>query len=476
MGPINLDKLINAISCHEHVVWKGGGGLEVSTSPSPYIPPKFRIKSTTAQGTTVAEKLAVEVIFVQAPAAVGKSITAKHISSLTNAPVLDLAITRVASSSLEGLIVSEALYNGIPNPTQSINDFHDGKSPVIVDALDEGQMVSTIGPFEAFLETTAKLILANRDVRNKPKVVFFGRPEATVFSDTAVQYEELEQEVLEHDRIQICIIELDFFTQEDATKLIKAYAEVAMEGSKNLLTILAQKQSPYDELIKWYFRRIEGALSIEKDGLWDDLIGKSFSGYAPVLSAIGRLLSKIRNPISTINDLEKEQQGRENAWSVIERVMQYILEREQDKVTQPLKDRFGYALDSDVLKKAYDPFEQLAYLAQLLQGIRSENVEPTNQVRFPVPQHTQVYNENIRIFCSDHAFMTPEGAANDIFESFILTHAVHSHLLQDSSVESRLEDLSKYPFLWRCFRRHINEEGPDSRRKVCWIYFAIILE
>ena len=446
MGPITLQRLIDAIFRNDQVTWDPNGWLAVSSAPSPYMPPKFRFHSTSATGTTAEDKLSVEVIFVQAPAAVGKTITARHISSLVNAPILDLATIGLGGASPDGAIGRFALYGGVRDRNRAIDEFLGGKLPIIIDALDEGQMINPVG-FESFLESTAELLMDDRAVKNKPKVVFFGRPEATDLSDIAVQ-------IAGNENITSCVIELDFFTEEDAASLIKQYAIYSLNDSEKLghdergarINLLSNNGSNYDDLIALYFKRIESALQMQDGELWRTVVGKAFAGYAPVLSAIGKLLAELDRPHIAINDLQ--QAGTESAWAVIESVIQYILKREQDKVVAPLKKRFGNLLDESALKNAYGPQEQLAYLAQTLQG---RSITPTGAVRFLVPLHNQVYIENVRNFCSDHAFMRKGSAANDVFESFILANAITAGLLSEDAGRPRLEYLSRSPFLWRCF-------------------------
>ena len=450
MGPVKLNKLISAISENRIVEWDNGSLLTASSSPSPYVRPKFRILHSSASGATSAEKLAVEVIFVQAPAAVGKSITAKHLSSSLNAPILDLATVGIGGASLDGLLGRSAHYDGRRDRTRAVDDFHNGDLPVIVDALDEGQMVSGQTAFEAFLESTAELVLENRAIKDRPKIVFFGRPEATDLSDAAVQ-------IAGDEDITSCVVDLEFFSNIEAIQLIKAYATTAIEEmTETKGEISSRRTSAYDDLIKWYFKRIEDALQIPEGKLWEDSIGKPFAGYAPVLAAIGRLLAEIEQPHVAINELQKD--GRETAWSVIEQVMQYILERERNKVVEPLVSRFGNSLDETALARAYDPYEQLAYLAQLLQG---QTITSTGNAQFSMPLHNQTYIENVRNFCGDHPFIRRGVAANDVFESFILTNAIDSSILFGEVAWGRLEYLSRHPFLWRCFWHH--EQMTEAR-------------
>lgn len=451
MAPIKLDHLISAITRNITVQWEDPG-LKALLEPSPYVPPKFTIQTTDALGQTAANKLAVEVIFVQAPAAVGKSITAAHISSCTNAPVLDLATFGIGGASLDGLLTRSAHYDGLRKRDHAIEEFHSGNLPIIIDALDEGQMSVGQSAFEAFLNSTADLILDERHTTNKPKIIFFGRPEAADLADLAVK-------ITGNQTIKSCVVDLEFFSQDEATTLIKAYAIKAMEDANYTSRIesINRPNSPYDDLIDWYFESIERALPISKGELWQDKTGKTFAGYAPVLSAIGRLLAEIEQPHVAVNTLKKD--GQNSAWEVIQDVMQYILEREQIKVKNPLtksiKESLSSGRDEEAWERVYDPQEQLAYLAQLVQ---KQPLTATGNVEFVSPAHNQEYIEKVRNFYGDHAFVRDGVAANDVFESLILSNAMRNGLLQGTS---HVERVSRYPFLWRCFQ-HLESDRSQS--------------
>ncbi len=464
MGPLKLDRLIRAIENNSKVKW-AGSDLLVPQKPSPYIPPKFRIISSNGLGSKTEEKLSVEVIIIQAPAAVGKSVTARHISSLRNTPVLDLAVTAVGANSLRGSILGEAEFSGKLDPTKALGYFHNGQLPVIVDALDESLMVSGSNSFESFLQSTAELILSDRSVVDKPKIVFFGRPEAASDSDTWVA-------LVGENQITTCVIELEFFEKSEAVSLIKAYAEqtILLDETKSesekrkriaeLRQNRSSQNSPIDDLILQYFDQLESALKISsagsniasKETLWTNPVGKAFAGYAPVLSSIGRLLAAIKNPANAIQELNRSD-GK-SAWSVIESVMQYILVRERDKVVEPLQKAYGEALEAEVLKVAYEPREQLTHLAQHLQG---KTISDTGRVRFPIADHNNEYISNVRTFVREHPFVRNREAVNDVFASVIIANAIRFELLEEEFSQLTLASLSRYPFLWRCFWHQMTE-------------------
>ena len=130
--------------------------LHVAVSPEPYVAPTFRV----VEGCFPAE-----VIFIKAPAAVGKSVTAQYLSAKRNAPLLNLAEVAVAAASFRGLLTDWAI--------SAEDAFHKGQLPIIVDALDEGRLWSGENSFTAFLEGTVKFLTrSNRAIANPTKLIF----------------------------------------------------------------------------------------------------------------------------------------------------------------------------------------------------------------------------------------------------------------------------------------------------------------
>src|ERR1700674_2677863 len=99
MTEVTLDALMAALSRPAHFP-KSSEGLHllVAAAPIPFVAPKFEI----LKGTE--EALKAEVIFVEASAAIGKSIIAKFISADLGASILDLSKVLVATGSFKTLL------------------------------------------------------------------------------------------------------------------------------------------------------------------------------------------------------------------------------------------------------------------------------------------------------------------------------------------------------------------------------------
>ena len=409
--------------------------LHVAVSPEPYVAPTFRV----VEGCFPAE-----VIFIKAPAAVGKSVTAQYLSAKRNAPLLNLAEVAVAAASFRGLLTDWAI--------SAEDAFHKGQLPIIVDALDEGRLWSGENSFTAFLEGTVKFLTrSNRAIANPTKLILLGREESAEFSQLAVNMED--------ENVTTCTLQLDFFAQDEAFQLIGLYAEkelrrlcateqISISDYDRRSTLLSGR--PMRDLKFAFFRAIESALGIEPDHLWDEERGRTFAGYAPVLASIGTLLAEVENPLLITNRLREA--ATPEAWDIIITVIQEILEREKKKLTNKLQGMEA------IPENAYDQHEQLAYLTQLLGG--QERIVFTGRVKFNSDHDTSKYLDKVSQFSREHPFIRSGKMANEVLGSIALAYAVCEGIdIHEDSYLSLLRELSDGPFLWRSVRRDMLSQG-----------------
>ena len=95
---------------------KPGARLTIAPKPEPFVAPTLNSSEIDPESL-----FSVEVIFVNASAAVGKSWMAAFLSSSRNIPLLNLANVRVSTNSLVGLL--QADFSGSDDPIQA---FHEG--------------------------------------------------------------------------------------------------------------------------------------------------------------------------------------------------------------------------------------------------------------------------------------------------------------------------------------------------------------
>ncbi|HEV8016905.1 MAG TPA: hypothetical protein VGP48_15305 [Stellaceae bacterium] len=234
MSEATLDTLAAALSRPVHRPKSGvGSHLFIADKPSPFVAPKFNILEDTP------EPLNREVIFVEASAAVGKSTIAKFMSATLGLAVLDLSKVPVATGSFKTLL--QELED--PNKSDPLIAFHAGNCPIIIDALDEGRLLSGDTGIESFLETTAQFVQSDRTNATKSKLIFFGRFESIEIARTLIE--------LAAPEISRATVQVGFFDKGTAWELIQAYAALTAKSSPD--SIYLGHEEAAKQVISAYF-------------------------------------------------------------------------------------------------------------------------------------------------------------------------------------------------------------------------------
>jgi len=418
MTEFPLETLLAALRRPTHAPANEKSRLVVSDRPSPFVAPKLEMEGIDA--------IATEVIFVEASAAVGKSTIAKYLSSELGIPILDLSKIPVSTGSLHTLLLDLKDREG----NDPVAAFHAGNSAIFIDALDEGRLLSGETGIESFLQTTAEFLLESRGNTTAPKLVFFGRYESIDLARTWI-------ELCARD-VRCTTIQIGFFDKDGAWNLIQAYAKSAAEASTTSQYL--QHEESAKNLIAAYFDAIENALGLKPGELWTTNQGKAFAGYAPVLAAVGSLLAGIDNFVVMTNRIKSY--GGQEAWGVIETVLEEILRREQGKLVAPLSSQCKTTLPESV----YDVEEQLALLVQYVDG---RALEGARRVALP-SQDMAKYQDMVQRQLPDHPFIRQREFGNAVLGSVVLAHALYKG--QQVS-QDRLISLSRQPFIWRSISR-----------------------
>lgn len=437
MARIDLEALVAAVRrIGDGVALAPSARLTLPTEPAPFVPPELVTESE-------GDPFAAEVIVVSSAAAVGKSTVARYLAATARVPLLDLARTHVSTNSLVGLLATDVL-----RPQDPTGALQRGELSVLVDALDEGRLLSGDANFEEFLLTSWELLLRVRTGTSVPKVVLFGR-------DLAAELVHTTLEVYGED-LTVSSLTLDFFDHDSAVQVVEAHASATARVNGRSWT----SSAPVRDTISTFFTAIESALALESGTLWSDRQGRAFAGYAPVLAAIGTLLASESNPTRLKNALERS--GATRAWEVIERVADAILEREREEKVVP---QFERAASTPPAPELYDADEQLTHLIQLAQ---QQPLQPTRRVSL-IGQDAESYQRMVGQHVPEHPFFQQGRLANDVLASIVLAHGVTHDLLTDLGFQL-LRDASRLPFLWRSLHRLLDREGPafvDGRYVGC---------
>ena len=396
-----------------------GSALQVAVAPEPFVPPVFQHMAGAPLGQG-------QVILIRASAAVGKSTLGRALSAAREIPILDLATIPVATGSLVGIL------NHFRGASDPVDAFHEAKLPIIVDALDEGRLLSGDNGLLSFVQTSAELILQDQRHR-QPKLVMLGRPEAIAYADL----------YLTDAGVETTTLEVGFFNEEGARQLVHAYAQKSAKDD----SLYRVHRKPADDLISTYFDKIAVALGLSTANLWTNLSGRSFAGYAPVLAAIGTLIPEIDNYQEAQNRLD--QVGTDSAWGVIESVLGSITLRDQTKVVNLLTQ----ARFSGPTEEVFSPQEQCALLLQKVQKLP---LSGTGLLRLSGADAAK-YADQVQRWLPEHPFLKDHAVfSNDVIASYVLAAAIlHGWLIKDDLL---LQKLARQPFLWRSLKSTLGGE------------------
>lgn len=258
------------------------------------------------------------VVLIHAPAAVGKSVLARHLARSTYNPYWDLSAFRMGSAFFSGTV---ARTYGVPAVESFTHELAAGELTLILDAVDEAAVGSTSTSYFAALDDLAAMI--NGMSAGVSQAVLLGREE-TILA-TAGRLEEAG--------IRVGVLSVKYFSEPRAREFVR---------------VLAGKDSPsgrllpdFDSFLDEFFSRVTRAFATSK---WQEL--KSFLGYAPVLDSVATFYREAENAYATLQDF-RAPESHLAVWELLSDLIRVILEREQSKFANNFggesthKRRFG---------------------------------------------------------------------------------------------------------------------------------------
>jgi hypothetical protein len=328
-----------------------------------------------------------------------------------------------------------------PTSPRCLRKGQQGKYSLIVDALDEGRILSGEKNFEEFLRTTFELLAAPADGSSpSPKILLFGRPEAARLTNLILEMGD--------PKITVTTLVIDYFDEPAASALVLESAR-SVSGAEYVNRHL----KPIQQVIKAFFGAISKAIQVSAEDLWSEERGRSFAGYAPVLAALGALVGKEEN-MNYQKLLQRLQDtGPTDAWDVLERVASAVLEREADKVRKPLAASVG----ADLAPGAYDPQDQLDLLAAVFAGLP---FRVAGRLVFGSPAASVAYRDVVKTHMNDHPFLRDGAPANDVLGALVMAHAIATGIELSGGLAPRLLAVyGRQPFVWRFIRRRFGMQA-----------------
>lgn len=389
--------------------------LESSLKPHPFVPslilkktPSFYLADTLNEkyvkpnftnevGSFKKGKLP-KVILISAAGATGKSELTQYLSCRFQIPIFDLSKhSPVASNSLTGLFFETLGPQGLATYVQ---DLKNGNGMLIIDALDEGHLKTTVEGFNSFLDGIVGMC---REAQETP-FILLGRNQ--VIENTWLYLEE--------QNVESSILRLESFTIEQAVEFIDKQV-----GNTNF-------NKPYMQVRDYIINSVE--VFFKSPSEINKKEYQSFIGYAPVLLSIAILLKKSSNFSALYEELNSKH---DKGISLIISIVEYILTRDKEEKVYPslltglLKDRPN-DFKNIVKQSAYSMEEQCARILFKQLGV------PFKKTITDDPLFELKYNEKIDEFLEEHPFLKSNGEIqNTVFECFIIAKLMNNSLYSE---------------------------------------------
>lgn len=380
--------------------------------------PKFiaPILAQVPEYSTVSELKDACFILIEAVGASGKTELTKKMSHWLSCPVFDLGKTNVvAGNSLTGLLTKRMQRKDC---YVYMDDISNGKSTIIIDALDEGYMKTNNQGYLDFLDD----VLSLSPTKDCP-IVMMGRYNAV----------ELAAVFLLDKGVPFVTLQIEPFTINQARDFIDKASE----------SVAKIKYQPiYKETRDYILQTIDGFFkdqaSIKQHA------AERFIGYAPVLMSIAKFFDDKTN-YKTVLDEMKERNAQ--SVSLIVDIVERILKRDRDEKVRPqlleilLTDR-DESFRTKVIEQAYTYDEQCARVLYRVMNM------PFPDIDIKDTSFLSAYNEHMKIWLEDHPFMGKHKIGNIVFESYILARLINNPKYKQAALSYMQKNGTSYMFAY----------------------------
>lgn len=422
---MNVDELVDLIASRERPfpeISDAPRGARYADLPDEtFIPPELGIEWTWGPGD------APNVLLIFAPAAVGKSILARHLARITHNPYWDLSAFRLGSAFFNGTI---AKTYGVPAVESFTKELKNGELTLILDAVDEASVGSTSTNYFAAIDDLASMV---RGVSaHHCQAVILGREETVL--ETAGRLDALG--------VRVGLLSVGYFAEDRAKEFVRIVAEGT--GGRRVLP-------DFENFLNEFFSRVMAAFASSG---WSDV--ESFLGYAPVLDSVATFYREADNAYATLKEFSAPSSYLA-VWDLLRNLIWVILERERGKFANSFggddeaKRRFAASAyeptDQCRLLLSPDP-EQVASNPDLTEDVEAEwltDIENSLHDWFRYHPFTPAYSNAPRT--------NPlKGFANAAFRDFTVALSVHvadPALCEDAASFLRAHDVNASVMLSR---------------------------
>nr|WP_042178890.1 hypothetical protein [Kibdelosporangium sp. MJ126-NF4]CEL13493.1 hypothetical protein [Kibdelosporangium sp. MJ126-NF4] len=390
---------------------------EIRYVPDPdpvFVPPRLRVLERGLQSAGL--------VVVEARAAVGKSMVARHLAHATGGLYWDMSEIHAGHGTLWGRLARTFGTSGLPDV---IADLMQGRSLLVIDAVDEAELRSAGRGFDAFLEELGELLAVPR---RKPAVVMFGRSET-------IEYITL---VLE-SKLHIARLDIEEFDKLAALGFIDSRLD--LRAGAVGYSAHRRARATFERARDILLNALELNLIATPDSFdaeeirtprpdWRSERSRAFLGYAPVLESISGYLDgtdagrgsnfyfRLANDIS--DTLLKPAATEGAHWSLLRSIVLNLLDREHLKFVKQAREVLDAAPNA-AWRRLYDRDEQLTRILHRTAGREASVPLPAG---FALDQES-VYRGLVRTTLPNHPFLGPTSSfVNVVMRDFTYAWAL----------------------------------------------------
>lgn len=341
------------------------------------------------------------IILIEAVGASGKSELTKKMSYWLNCPIVDLGQTKVVGmNSLTGLLPKRMERK---DSFALMDNISEGRSTLIIDALDEGYMKTNSQGYLDFLDDVLSL-----NPQKECPIIMLGRYNAV----------ELAANFMFEKDVNFITLQIEPFTLNQATDFI----DKAVESMSKL-----RYAAIYKEVRDYILDTINGFFKDQAS--IKNHASERFIGYAPVLQSIAAFFDEHTNYSVVLDEMKtKNVKSVELIVDIIER----ILKRDREQKIRPiLLNSLLVGRSSEfrehVLNVAYDNDEQCARVLYRAMDLPFPEIDITDA------SFLTEYNKHMEVWVTEHPFLGKKREANIVFESYILARLTRIDKYEDTA-------------------------------------------
>lgn len=336
------------------------------------------------------------ILVISAPGAVGKSTLARHLAHSRGTAYWDLSKLELGDNTFIGTIAAAF---GDSELARVLQGLRDGSTLFVVDALDEAEIRSGWPRVASFLKQVAErtatapvptvIVLARTETAQRTSATLGGTPQ-------------------EHPTC--ALLEVDYFDEKGARKFVATQLDVIAPTDAH-----RRHAKPFADALDAVFEQVTAAIEGESERPWEQASVRGVLGYAPFLQAIAAFLSEYENFGTVAEDLS-DRLAAEGSDAVLASLLAELLNREQRKFVDQVRELWPSGLDQPAWSDFYSPTEQLARCTRFVMG-EPYGAEASTEVPAEIASKIA---QSYLAFVPQHPFLRDQAFAGPAFRDYTL--------------------------------------------------------